>query len=340
MLILQFCVCAAAQTFAAESSAETRKTMENAEKKISVVVSVYNEELSLDPFHKTIIDILERCIWDYELIFVNDGSTDRSIELLKQFAAGNSKIKVIDFSRNFGHEAAMIAGIDHAAGDGIVCMDADLQHPPESIPEIIAKFQEGYEVISMIRGKNADAGFIKSITSKAFYKVLNLLSPIKFENNSSDFFALAANVAEVLRRDYREKIRYLRGFVQSVGFRKTTLEFNAGKRTAGESKYSLRKLLHFSINALCSFSDLPLKLGVYSGILVAMLGFILMIFTIANKLINGAPAGYSTIIVALCFMFAVTLIVIGIIGEYIAVLFAEIKDRPIYIVREIYKSDQ
>ena len=224
-------------------------------KKISVVVSVYNEELSLNQFYKTTVSVLDKCVWDYELIFVNDGSQDGSIELLKGFAKENAKVKVVDFSRNFGHEAAMIAGIDHAQGDGVVCMDADLQHPPACIPDIIAKFEDGYEVISMIRTKNADAGIIKRITSGAFYKVLNLMSPVKFENNSSDFFAISKNVAGVLRKDYREKIRYLRGYVQSVGFRKTTLEFEAQKREAGESKYSIRKLLHFSINALCSFSD-------------------------------------------------------------------------------------
>lgn len=310
------------------------------EKKISVVVSVYNEELSLKSFYDTTIGILEDCIWDYECIFVNDGSVDASIELLKEFAEKNEKVKVVDFSRNFGHEAAMIAGIDYASGDGIVCMDADLQHPPQSIPDIIAKFEEGFEVISMIRTKNADAGLVKRITSGAFYKVLNMMSPIKFENNSSDFFAITRPVADVLRKDYREKIRYLRGYVQSVGFRKTTLEFVARKREAGESKYSIRKLLKFSMNALCSFSDLPLKLGMYSGLFVAFCGFILMIVTIVNKLVNGAPAGYSTIIVVLCFMFAVVLMVIGIIGEYIAVLFAEIKDRPIYIVREVYERGE
>ena len=223
-------------------------------KKISVVVSVYNEELSLNQFYKTTVSVLDKCVWDYELIFVNDGSQDGSIELLKGFAKENAKVKVVDFSRNFGHEAAMIAGIDHAQGDGVVCMDADLQHPPACIPDIIAKFEDGYEVISMIRTKNADAGIIKRITSGAFYKVLNLMSPVKFENNSSDFFAISKNVAGVLRKDYREKIRYLRGYVQSVGFRKTTLEFEAQKREAGESKYSIRKLLHFSINALCSLS--------------------------------------------------------------------------------------
>jgi Glycosyltransferases involved in cell wall biogenesis len=304
------------------------------EKKISVVISVYNEELSLRKFYETTVPILEQCQWDYELIFVNDGSTDDSISYLSDFAAENRKVKVVDFSRNFGHEAAMIAGIDHAEGDGIICMDADLQHPPESIPDIIHKFEEGYEVISMIRTKNADAGFLKKITSGVFYKVLNMISPVKFENNSSDFFAMAKCVAEVLRKDYREKIRYLRGYVQSVGFRKTTLTFEAGKREAGESKYSIRKLLHFSVNALCSFSDLPLKLGVYSGCFVALIGFVIMIFTVIDKIVRGTPAGYATILVVLCFMFAITLVVIGIIGEYISILFAEVKGRPIYIVRD------
>lgn len=309
-------------------------------KKISVVISVYNEELSLEKFYDTTVPILEQCQWDYELIFVNDGSIDSSIVHLRDFAGRNKKVKVIDFSRNFGHEAAMIAGIDHAKGDGIVCMDADLQHPPESIPDIINKFEEGYEVISMIRTKNADAGFVKRVTSGAFYKVLNMISPVKFENNSSDFFAMAKCVAEVLRKDYREKIRYLRGYVQSVGFKKTTLTFEARRREAGESKYSIRKLLHFSINALCSFSDLPLKLGVYSGCFVALIGFVIMIFTIIDKILRGTPAGYATIIVVLCFMFAITLIVIGIIGEYISILFAEVKGRPIYIVRDRLNTDE
>lgn len=310
------------------------------EKKISVVISVYNEELSLRNFYAAIIPVLEQCQWDYELIFVNDGSTDSSISFLREFAEDNRRVKLVDFSRNFGHEAAMIAGIDHAVGDGIICMDADLQHPPESIPDIIQRLEEGYEVISMIRTKNADAGFIKKITSGAFYKVLNIISPVKFENNSSDFFAMAKCVADVLRNDYREKIRYLRGYVRSVGFKKTTLEFEARKREAGESKYSLRKLLHFSVNALCSFSDLPLKLGVYSGCFVALIGLIIMIFTIVDKILRGTPAGYATIIVVLCFMFAITLIVIGIIGEYISIVFAEVKGRPIYIVRDKINIDE
>jgi len=255
--------------------------------------------------------------------------------LLKGFAESNKKVKVVNFSRNFGHEAAMIAGVDYATGDGVVCMDADLQHPPESIPEIIEKFEEGYEVISMIRTENKDASFFGKIASSAFYKLLNLVSPIKFDANSSDFFAFTKQVGDVVRNEYREKIRYLRGFVQSVGFSKTTLEFVARKREAGQSKYNFRKLLRFALNTICSFSDMPLKLGLYSGGVVGFLGIILMIYSIIAKFVFEVPAGYTTIVVALCFLFAVTLMVIGIIGQYIGILFAEIKNRPIYIVKEV-----
>lgn len=304
-------------------------------KKISIVVSVYNEELSLKAFYSETKQVLENCTWDYEMIFVNDGSQDGSLAILQEFSQTDDRVKVIDFSRNFGHEAAMIAGIDYAQGDGVVCMDADLQHPPKCIPEIIQKFESGYEVINMVRLKNDDAGLVKNITSKGFYLILNMMSSVKFENNASDFFAISNRVAHVLRKDYRENIRFLRGFVQNVGFSKTTIEYEARKREAGESKYSIRKLLKFSLNALFSFSDMPLKLGIYSGLFVAFCGLVLMIYTIVNKVCFNVPSGYSTIIVAMCFMFAILLVIIGIIGEYISILFAEIKNRPVYIVRDV-----
>lgn len=303
-------------------------------KKISVIVSVYNEELSLDAFYKEACPILEGLPWDYELLFVNDGSRDKSYPILCELAKKNKKVHVINFSRNFGHEAAMIAGIDYATGDGMVCMDADLQHPPSSIPEIIQKFEEGYDVISMIRSSRADGGVIKKITSSLFYKILNRLSPVKFENNASDFFALSSQVARVLQEEYRERVRYLRGYVQSVGFQKTTLEYAARSRVAGESHYTLRKLLAFSMTTLCSFSDMPLKLGMYTGGFVGLCGFLLMVYTILCKIFFDTPGGYATIIVVLCFMFAIVLLVIGIIGQYISVLFSEIKGRPIYIVKD------
>lgn len=226
----------------------------------------------------------------------------------------------------------MIAGIDYAKGDAIVCMDADLQHPPECLPEIVAKLDEGYGIISMVRTRNASAGFVKNITSSGFYALINKLSDVKFEANASDFFAVSKQAADVLRSNYREKVRFLRGYVQNIGFNKTTIEYEARDRVAGESKYTIRKLFVFSMNTIMCFSNLPLKLGIFAGIFAAVLGVAVMIYTLCTR--QGAPSGYATIVILICFMFAILFVIIGIIGEYIAVLFNELKDRPIYIVEE------
>ena len=304
-------------------------------KLLSVVVSVYNEEPALREFYEETGNVLNAlpAPWDYELLFVNDGSRDKSLSILRELAAADGHVKVVNFSRNFGHEAAMIAGIDYADGDGIICMDADLQHPPEYIPEIIKKLEEGYEVISMVRTRNKTAGMIKNITSAAFYKVINYMSDVKFQANASDFFAMSRDAADVLRNNYREKVRFLRGYVQSIGFEKTTIEYEARPRFAGESKYSLKSLFKFSINTILCFSDLPLKLGIYSGCAVALFGLAVMIYTIWTWFQYGTPSGYATIVVLISFMFAMLFVLVGIIGEYIAILFAELKDRPIYIVK-------
>ncbi len=303
-------------------------------KLVSIVVSVYNEEQALARFYQETRRVLEELTWDYEMIFVNDGSTDSSMSVLHSIASENPKAKIVCFSRNFGHEAAMIAGLDYSQGDCIICMDADLQHPPEYIPKIIQKIEEGYQIINMVRTKNASAGWLKRITSAGFYKVINMLSDVKFENNASDFFGIDRQAAEVLKKDYREKVRFLRGFVQNIGFKKTTIEFEAGVRVAGESKYNIKKLFAFSMNTIMCFSNMPLRLGIYAGIFSAILGFVMMIYTIYSWLKVGTPSGYATIVVLLCFMFAVLFLIVGIIGEYIAILFTELKNRPIYIVGE------
>lgn len=305
---------------------------EEGEKLISVVVSVYNEAEVLKRFCQEIRAVLDSQQWDYELLFVNDGSMDGSLDILRELAGQDRRIKVISFSRNFGHEAAMIAGLDHSSGDGIICMDADLQHPPACIPEILERFEEGYEVINMVRTKNESAGWLKNLCSAAFYRVINVMSDVKFQSNASDFFAVSRRVAGVLKENYREKVRFLRGYVQNVGFAKTTIEYEAGVRAAGESKYSLRKLFQFSVNTIVCFSNLPLKLGIYAGVSAALLGVAVMIYTLLTR--DGAPSGYATIVILNCFMFAILFVIVGIIGEYIAILFTELKDRPVYIVEE------
>ena len=313
-------------------------------KKLSVVVSVYNEELGLRQFYQHTAPILQATSkntgWDYELIFVNDGSKDASLDILREFATADEHVAVINFAANRGHEAAMIAGIDYSSGDGVVCMDADLQHPPESIPGIIEKFNEGFDVVSMIRNSRADAGIFKRITSALFYKVMNAMSgKTKFENNSSDFFAISRRVALVLKNDYRERVRFLRGYVQSVGFKKTTLEFDASARVAGESNYNLKALIKLSLNAICNFSDVPLKMGIYAGVFSLFAAFVLLIYSIVQYFLGTAPNGYSTIIVVLCVMFGVLFIILGFISEYLAIIFAEVKKRPIYIVDSIITKD-
>lgn len=306
---------------------------EKGRKRLSVVVSVYNEETALNQFYQETRKVLDRLSWDWELLFVNDGSMDNSLEVLNRLAGLDSRIKVISFSRNFGHESAMIAGLDYSTGDGVVCMDADLQHPPEYLQEIVARLEDGYQVITMVRTSNTSAGLIKNLTSSGFYALINWISDVYFEPNASDFFCISRQVAEVLKKNYRERVRFLRGYVQNVGFRKTSISYEARPRVAGESKYNIRKLLRFSVNTIMCFSNMPLKLGIFAGIFSALIGLGVLIYTLITR--QGAPSGYATIVVLICFMFAMMFVIIGIIGEYIAVLFNELKDRPIYIVEEV-----
>lgn len=301
-------------------------------KKVSLVVSCYNEEQALSQFYEATLGVLFGVSWDYEIIFVNDGSVDGTLSVLMELANRDRNVKIVDLSRNFGHEAAMIAGIDYSDGDGIVCMDADLQHPPECIKGIIQKLEEGYDVINMVRTKNESAGRVKNMAGAAFYRLINLLSDVKFEPNASDFFAVSQKAARVLKTNYREKIRFLRGYVQSIGFKRTTIEYEAGNRVAGESKYTIKRLISFSLNTIMCFSNLPLKLGIYAGIFAGGLGIAVMVYTVWSWAKAGTPSGYATTIVLICFMFAILFLIVGIIGNYIAILFAELKDRPIYIV--------
>ena len=303
-------------------------------KKISIIVSVYNEEEVLFEFYRETIKVLLLIDNPYEIIFVNDGSTDGSRSTLFKLSRDDENVKVIHFSRNFGHEAAMIAGIDYASGDYIVCMDSDLQHPPTLLPEIIRKFDSGFDIINMVRTENKSAGILKNITSAGFYKVINKVSDMKLVSNASDFFGRSKRVADILRNNYREKTRFLRGYVQNVGFNTTNIEYEARKRYAGESKYSIRKLFRFSMNTIMTFSNLPLKLGMYAGGMAAFLAIIMMIYTVVSFLRVGTPSGYATIICLICFMFSVLFFIVGIIGEYLGLILAEQKDRPLYIVEE------
>jgi len=306
-------------------------------KKVSLIVSVYNEEANLDHFleeaEKVAAEIKKRRTpWETEYVFVNDGSADRSHEILDAFAEKNESIKVVHFSRNFGHEAAMIAGIDFASGDFLVCLDADCQNPPELLPQILDEYESGSEIVLMAREENKSAGFVKKITSAAFYRVLNSLSSVKFEKNVSDFFGMSKKVADILRTDYREKNRYLRGYVQQLGFKKSIIKYKAPERFAGSSKYSIKKLLKIAIHTLNCYSVTPLKAGVMAAGLSIILTLTSFIYYIVFFVKNGYGSGTALLCSLLTFLFSVLFLLLGVIGEYLGSIMAEVRNRPIYIV--------
>jgi len=314
--------------------------MNTKECKISLVVSVYNEEIILGRFLKELQEAISSVPEiTPEYIFVNDGSTDNSGEILDNFAKNSKNVWIIHFSRNFGHEAAMMAGIDHASGNAVICMDSDLQHPPALIEAMTRKFLDGCEVVNMVRRENNAGGIIKGLTAKLFYVLLNKLSSMRFEPNASDFFLISKRVADILRTNFRERARFLRGFIQIVGFKKASIEFVAPVRGGGHSKYPYKILIMLSVTAIAAFSKFPLHLSVLTGILFSAFSIIFGIFSIIMKFTKNPVPGYTTIVVMISFMFGIQLFLMGIIGEYIGVLIDESKKRPIYIVDKIIGCD-
>lgn len=304
---------------------------------ISLVVSVYNEEEMIRLFWNQLSGEIGRkempC--KFEVIFVNDGSTDNSASLLDELAAGNKNVKVIHFSRNFGHECTMLAGIDHAGGDAVICMDSDLQHPPSCLKDMIRAFSDGAGVVTMKRVSSENKAFGGNIASRMFYRLINSLSDYKFEPNASDFFLISARVAEIIARQYPERTRFLRGLIQSVGFRQVSLEYSSPERAAGKSKYSLSRLFFLSFSAIASFSHIPLRLGLGIGLIFGLLSFLIGAYSIVMHFLGNPMSGYTTIVVLLSFGFALMFVVMGIIGEYIGYLFSEVKKRPLFIIDRI-----
>jgi dolichol-phosphate mannosyltransferase len=308
---------------------------------ISIIVSVYNEEEAINLFWSELKNVLTSATFEnfhFEVLMVNDGSGDRSEQLIDAIAAAEPMVKGIHFSKNFGHEAAMLAGIENATGAAIICMDADLQHPPESLKEMIAAFQDGYQVVTMTCIKREDAGIIKRLSSNLFYKIFNKISGGQFEPNASDFFLISKRIALILKHDFSERTRFLRGIIQTIGFRKINITFVAPKRAAGTSKYSIRRLFFFSLTAIATFSHVPLRLGLGIGLIFGLFSLLIGIYSIIEKFLGEPFSGYTTIITLLSFGFSLIFIVLGIIGEYIGFIFSEAKKRPHYIIDRTSES--
>ncbi len=298
---------------------------------ISLVISAHNEESALEPLYRSINQKFKKAGFRYEIVFVDDGSTDETFKVIKKLARQTKKIKAVRLSTNFGHEAAMLAGIEVSKGKAIVCMDADLQHPPQKVIEMVKLFQAGYEVITMVRVGNANVA-LKNLFSRLFYQVMNMISDKRFEPGATDFFLISKTVAKVIQRDYREKNRFIRGIIQIVGFRSTHLTFVAPERKTGESKYSLYRLFVLSLIAFSSFSRAPLHFCLFLGVGMSVFSVVLAIFSIIMKIMGSVVPGYTTLIVFMSFMFSFQFLILGILSEYLGFLLIENKNRPIYTI--------
>lgn len=307
----------------------------NSEIELSVVVSVYNEESGIERCHTELSKVLSSMAIPYEIIYVNDGSVDGTLLKLKNIVLDSKNVRLINFTRNFGHESAMIAGVDYSKGNAVICMDSDLQHPPFKILEMVEKWKSGFDVINMVRTSRKDAGFMQNSNSRLFYKIINKMSDVKLAENASDFFLISRQVADILKNNYRERTRFLRGIIQIVGFSKSTIEYVANERIEGKSKYSFFKLLRLSFSAISSFSKIPLQLGLFAGIVFGCISLILIVYSIVMWLFDTPVSGYTTLIVFMSAFASIQLFVIGIIGQYLGCIFDEIKHRPIYLVRDV-----
>jgi len=301
---------------------------------LSVVVPCYNEEAVLRATHERLTSVLAGTAMDYELIFVNDGSRDDTQLILTQLQLVDHHVRVLLLSRNFGHQIAVTAGLEEAAGDAVVIIDADLQDPPEVIPQMVALWREGNDVVYGVRIDRQGESAFKLWTAKVFYRLINRLSETKMPFDAGDFRLLDRRVVEVIN-SMPERARFLRGMVSWAGFRQVELPYERAARQAGESKYPLKKMVLFAMDGIISFSLVPLKVAIWTGFLAIWIAVAGIIVAIIDRMLDRhLTRGWASLFVAVLFMGGVQLVSLGIIGEYLGRIYTEVKRRPLYVVQE------
>ena len=299
--------------------------------KVSVCAPVYNEEDLVEAFYERATAALKDL--DYELIIVNDGSRDSTPEKLDALAAADPRLRVVHLSRNFGHQAALTAGLEHARGDAVAMLDADLQDPPELIREMLAEWQNGADVVYMVRAERQGETAFKLATARWFYALFRKLAQVQLEPNAGDFRLLDRRALDALL-SMGERNRFLRGMTVWVGFTQTAIHYTRDARHAGETKYPVRKMLRFSLDAIASFSHVPLQLATYLGFLFAGVAFIAIPVVIILKFTGGYLPGFGAVTILILLIGGLQLIALGMIGEYVGRIYDESKRRPLYIVRD------
>lgn len=300
---------------------------------ISIVIPCYNEEGNIEPIYKQIGEELNG--YQLEYIFVDDHSSDKSLEIIEALAEEDGQVKYISLSRNFGHQSALRAGLGNATGDCVISMDADLQHPPELLKQLVDKWQEGYEVVYTIRKDNEHISLFKKNTAKAFYRLINSLSDIEIVQGSADFRLLDKKIVKILVHDITEYHLFYRGLISWIGYKQTGIEYTPNQRFSGDSKYSVMKMLSFAVDGITSFSIRPLKLAILFGLLITFLSAIYAIYVIVMALFTDETVrGWSSVLVSILFLGGVNMTLLGVIGEYVGKLYMQTKRRPYYLVKK------
>lgn len=307
---------------------------------LSIVVPAFNEEAVLPAFHERVSRVLDPLDADIELVFVNDGSNDGTLQLLQDLKAKDARIAIVDLSRNFGKEIAMTAGLDHAKGDAVVIIDADLQDPPELIPEMIREWQNGYDMVYAKRISREGETMMKKTTAHFFYRIMNQLSRVKIPADTGDFRLLSRRAVQALA-GLREQHRFMKGLFAWIGYPQKAIEYHREPRHKGTSKWGYIGLWNFAIEGITSFSTLPLRLSTYVGLLTAIGAFIYGMIIVIETLAFGNPVpGYPSLLVVILFLGGIQLMAIGVIGEYLGRMFDETKGRPLYLVKGYEAADR
>lgn len=300
----------------------------------SIVAPCYNEEGNMHELHRRISEVMDRTGEPWELVLINDGSRDRTRELMQELHKRDERVHYIDFARNFGHQLAVTAGMDYAQGEAIILIDADLQDPPELILEMIQKWKEGYKVVYAIRSERKGETWFKLFTAKLFYRLIFRITDVNIPQDTGDFRLMDRQVVNAMKQ-MRERHRFIRGMTSWVGFSQTGVYYVRQERFAGETNYPLRKMLKFASDAITGFSYLPLQLATYLGFIVAALSGLGMLAVITARLFgNQAFFGQATTLVMVLFLGGIQLICLGIIGEYLGRIYDEVKHRPLYVVNQ------
>lgn len=303
------------------------------DKLLSIVVPCFNEEQNLEHLYSELITVLNKISYNYEIIFSDDGSKDHTFDVIKKIAASDNHVSGISLSRNFGHQIAIMAGLQQSKGDIVLMMDADLQHPPEVIPQLISEYEKDFDIVNTRRLDTQGIGVMKKISSSLFYRLLNFLSNVKIESSSADFRLMTRKAVDAFLQ-LEEKDRFTRGLISWMGFKQSVVEYTAATRFAGDSKYTVKKMFRFGMDGITSFSTKPLRISFYTGLIIFFIGLVYSVYAIIENIRRETVPGWTSILVSVLIIGGIQLVSIGIVGEYIARIFNETKARPLFFIQD------